>query len=85
MVPTMSGIQRTFNRDSTNMSPGDGTVYTNLKKPLKIVYSEEHETRNFAIKREHQIKKWSHAKKKSLMSGDLAKLKHLSRKVFKKQ
>ena len=64
---------------------GDGAVYTRLMRPIKLVYSENHETRSFAIKRENQIKKWNHAKKGALITGDLIKLKLLSRKVFKKQ
>ena len=64
---------------------GNGAAYTKLMQPLKLVYSEKHESKTFAVKRENQIKKWSHEKKEALISGDLAKLKHLSRKIFHKQ
>jgi len=37
---------------------------------VELVYSENFETRKKAEKREIQLKKWSSAKKKALISGD---------------
>ena len=46
---------------------GNGAIYTKLMQPLKLVYSEKHESKTFAVKRENQIKKWSHEKKEALI------------------
>jgi len=53
-------------------------------QPLKLVYSEKHESKTLARRRENQIKKWNHAKKEALISGDFENLRLLSRKIFKK-
>ena len=52
---------------------------TNLDPPLKIVYSESLPTFSDARKREAQIKRWSRAKKESLVAGDIVKLRNLSK------
>ena len=52
---------------------------TSLDPPIALLYSEELETFSDARKREAQVKQWSRAKKEALVSGDLTKLKDLSR------
>jgi putative endonuclease len=42
---------------------GRGGRYTKLHKPTKLLYKEEFETKSQAVKREFQIKGWSHDKK----------------------
>ena len=49
------------------------------KKPVKLVYSEEYSTLQLAMKREWQIKKWTKAKKKALIEGDIELLRKLSK------
>ncbi len=46
---------------------------------IKLVYSENFETRNEAERRETQLKKWSAAKKKALIDGDMQLLIKLSK------
>jgi putative endonuclease len=46
----------------------------------ELLYSEGHPDRVTAENRERQIKKWSQAKKLALASGDMEKLKSLSKK-----
>jgi putative endonuclease len=46
---------------------GVGAKYTRIHKPEKLVYVEELESRGEAMKRERQIKKLSHTKKKRLI------------------
>jgi len=58
---------------------GAGAEYTKNRRPVTMVYSEAFTSRNAAIQRERQLKKWSHAKKEALIIGDLAKLKALSK------
>lgn len=42
---------------------GIGSRFTRAFKPLKIVYSERCPDKSTALKREAEIKKWSHRKK----------------------
>ncbi|MEK7186137.1 MAG: GIY-YIG nuclease family protein [Patescibacteria group bacterium] len=46
---------------------------------LELVYSEQYATRREAEKREQQLKRWAHAKKKALVEGNLKLLKRLSK------
>ncbi len=52
---------------------------TKLDPPVALVYSEEFITFSEARKHETQIKHWTSAKKEALVSGDLTKLKKLSK------
>ena len=45
---------------------GKGAHYTKVHKAKKILYTEEHDDRSGAQKREAEIKKWSRAKKLTL-------------------
>jgi predicted GIY-YIG superfamily endonuclease len=56
---------------------GKGAKYTAARRPVKIVYSEEHESRSAAQKREYQLKRWSRAKKEALVARDLSALRGL--------
>jgi putative endonuclease len=38
-------------------SSGKGAKYTRSRRPVKLVYSEEHQDRSMASKREYEIKK----------------------------
>jgi putative endonuclease len=42
---------------------GKGGRYTKLHKPIKLLYTEQHLTQSHALKRERQLKGWSHNKK----------------------
>ena len=46
---------------------GRGARYTRMHKPKELVYVEEFGSRGEAMKRERQIKKLSHIKKKQLI------------------
>jgi predicted GIY-YIG superfamily endonuclease len=52
---------------------------TKLDPPVALVHSEEFETNLEARRREAQVKRWSRAKKQALVSGDMAKLRELSK------
>jgi predicted GIY-YIG superfamily endonuclease len=58
---------------------GSGCRTTALFRPVELVYSERHPDRSSAVEREHQLKRWSHAKKLALIQGKLAELKRLAR------
>jgi putative endonuclease len=53
---------------------GRGAKYTTSRRPVKVVYSEAHESRSAAQTREYQLKRWSRAKKEALVAGDLPAL-----------
>lgn len=42
---------------------GKGGAYTRSHKPIKLLYSEQFETKSQALKRENEIKSWSRTKK----------------------
>jgi putative endonuclease len=52
---------------------------TKLDPPLKLVYAESFPDFSEARRRESQVKHWSRAKKETLVSGELAKLRELSK------
>jgi putative endonuclease len=56
---------------------GRGAKYTAGRRPVRIVYSEEHESRSSAQRREHQLKRWTRANKEALIAGDPALLNRL--------
>ena len=43
---------------------GRGSVYIAARRPVRMVYAEEHVSVVDAIAREHQLKRWSTKKKK---------------------
>ncbi len=53
--------------------------YTFNKRPVELVYQEEHTDIKKAIAREKQLKKWSRKKKEALINGDIDLLKILSK------
>ena len=54
--------------------------YTSSRRPVELIWKEEHRYINNAINREKQIKRWSRVKKEALMKGDLHLLKPLAKK-----
>lgn len=47
-----------------------GAKYTMLRRPVELVYAEEHEDRSSASKREYAIKKLSREKKLELITKE---------------
>ena len=45
---------------------GRGARYTRGRRPVAIVYLEPFDTRSGALKREHQLKRWSRDRKAAL-------------------
>ena len=60
-------------------SSGNGPEFTADRLPVRLVHSERHSSLEAATQRELQLKRWSHAKKAALVSGDPSQLKTLSR------
>jgi putative endonuclease len=69
-------------REQTH-NDGKGAKYTAARRPVRMVYAEEHSSPGSAIARERQLKRWSHKKKEALICGDRAALKTLGRRSTK--
>lgn len=58
---------------------GRGAAWTAARRPVSLVFKEQHPSEAAAIARERQIKRWSRQKKDALIAGNLNTLKTLSR------
>ena len=58
---------------------GKGGNYTRIRRPGKLLFTESHQNRSEAQKREAQIKRWTKSKKLSLVSHNEVSLKQLSK------
>ena len=56
---------------------GVAANFTAIRRPVEMVYAEEHQTLQQAEVREQQIKRWSRAKKEALIDQDLRRLKRM--------
>ncbi len=59
---------------------GQGAQYTRARRPVHLVYHEVYPDADAAVRRERQLKRWSHAKKQALIEGDKDRLKQLSKR-----
>ena len=64
------------NREKVHNS-GRGARYTAGRRPVRLVYTEARESMSSALKREHQLKRWTRAKKEALVAGYSVSLKRL--------
>jgi putative endonuclease len=56
---------------------GTAATYTATRRPVRVVYTEQHATRAECLKRERQLKRWTRAKKEALIVGDKEALNRL--------
>ena len=61
---------------------GEGADYTRRRRPVELVWHEEHEHVGDAFAREKQIQNWSRAKRIALIRQDYAALPALAKKNF---
>ncbi|MCD6090131.1 MAG: DEAD/DEAH box helicase family protein, partial [Bacteroidales bacterium] len=66
----------------TEHNNGDGSKYTKLHLPVKLVYYETFDRIDNAFNREKQIQKWSRAKKAALIKNDIELLMKLSKSKY---
>jgi predicted GIY-YIG superfamily endonuclease len=59
---------------------GGKCVYTTVRRPVKLVWSQEFQTRVQAKEAEAQIKRWSRVKKAALIRGDFELLSSAAKK-----
>jgi putative endonuclease len=48
---------------------GKGARYTCGRRPVRLVYSESFETIGDALRREHELKRWSKSRKEALVAS----------------
>jgi len=61
-----TGHAKNVKRRVEQHKKGQGARYTRMHRPEKIVYVEEFNSRSDAMKREREIKSFSHSKKQRL-------------------
>ncbi len=61
-----TGVTTDLNRRLQEHNAGTGGAYTRSKRPVKLVFGENHSTRSSALKREAEIKGWPRSRKKDL-------------------
>lgn len=63
-----TGITTDLNRRvEEHNSSLKGAKYTRTRRPTELIYSEQHEDKSSASKREHEIKKFSRVQKLGLL------------------
>jgi len=62
-----TGYTNDLEKRLTVHNAGKGAKYTRCRLPVKLVYSEEFETKSEAMKREYSIKQLSREEKKNLI------------------
>jgi putative endonuclease len=60
---------------------GRGGSYTAKRRPVRVVYAEKHRSKQEAMKRERQLKRWTLQKKELLVRGDVVALSGVSRRA----
>jgi putative endonuclease len=58
-----TGITNDLKKRINAHEKGNGSKYVRSRLPFKVVYTEKVGTKSKALKREHQIKSWSHQQK----------------------
>ncbi|MBS1154046.1 MAG: Excinuclease subunit-like protein [Myxococcaceae bacterium] len=58
---------------------GELAGYTSTRLPVELVFAAELPSRDDALVRERQLKKWSRAKKEALIASDWARVSALAR------
>ena len=61
---------------------GEGATYTRRRRPVELVWHEEHENVREAFNREKQIQKWGRAKRLALIDQNYESLPGLAKKRF---
>ncbi len=62
---------------------GFASEHTARRRPVRLVYSEAHQSWSAARRREIQLKRWSHSKKKALVAGNTELLRrHAKRRRY---
>jgi putative endonuclease len=59
---------------------GEGGQYTKWHRPVTLIFLEQFNTLECALRRERQIKRWTREKKLALAEGDVGKVRALAKR-----
>jgi putative endonuclease len=62
-----SGYTVNLEKREAQHNLGKGAKYTAARKPVKIIYSEEFESKSEAMQREAEVKQWKKSEKEKLL------------------
>ncbi len=65
-----TGVTTDITRRVEEHNDGKGARYTASRRPVRMVWKEEHHDRSSAQRREAAIKSWSRSRKEALIAGD---------------
>ena len=71
-TPSTSEWPKIHSAAASNIIAGKGATWTAARRPVQLIWIEQHASLSSARKRENQIKRWSHAKKEALIGTTLA-------------
>lgn len=72
-----TGVTDNIERRLFEHKQSTGAKFTKYSELIELVYTEEYDSLQKAMKREKQIKGWTRIKKEALIAGDLVLLKKL--------
>jgi predicted GIY-YIG superfamily endonuclease len=74
-------VGHTDNLDARMWHHNEGKIagYTSTRLPVRLVFSQDHPTREEALASERQIKGWSRKKKEAMIRGDWLEVSRLAR------
>jgi putative endonuclease len=78
-VGVTNNLELRLEQHQQGINPG---CYTFSRRPIELAFHEMFNSPEKAIQFEKKIKKWSKAKKESLINGDFENLIPLSKKMF---
>ncbi len=65
-----TGVTTDLARRLEEHNSGQGSRYTGSRRPVRLVWQEEHPNRSSAQRREAEIKRWSRRQKEMLIEGE---------------
>ena len=68
------GVTKNVTQRLKQHNSGKASKYTRGRTPVTLKYREDHTGKTSALKREHQLKRWSRRKKLVLIEGNKVKL-----------
>ncbi|MBF0216136.1 MAG: GIY-YIG nuclease family protein [Candidatus Omnitrophica bacterium] len=61
------GVTKNLTERLNRHNKGKASKYTRGRTPVKMIHTEEHPDKTSALKREHELKRWTRAKKLALI------------------
>ena len=65
------GVSGAPERRVKEHNEGKGSVWAGVRRPVQLLWTEDHPSLSSARSRENQLKRWSRAKKEALIGGSL--------------